>query len=256
MLINIAGLNVDFGFEDSNFLKGFEAEDNNPVIKITHEKAMGECHGIQFTKDGADHILKRSEAPSELLCGNKDWSECAVYAQDYMDSDYSLPLAAICSRFAFFNTIFLHGSFVEYNGDGIVFVGYSGVGKTTQARLWEKYLGAVPINGDKVFLRIIDNVVVGCGSPWKGSSEYRLNKKVPIKGIVVLNQAKENKIRRLSSLDCIKYFMPHVFFPHWDENCKVSALDTFNEILEKTPVWLLECKPDEESVVLTKEAVL
>lgn len=257
MQINVAGSEIDFGFEDSTFLEGFESENQDiPIIKITHEKAMGECHGIQYTKLGADHILRRSEAYSELLCANEDWSDCVLYAPDYKDFDYSLPLAAICSRLAFFNTIFVHGSFIEYNGDGIIFVGYSGVGKTTQAQLWEKYLGALPINGDKVFLRNIDNSIVGCGSPWKGSSEYHINKIVPIKAIVVLNQAKENKIKRLSSIECIKYFMPHVFFPHWDEKCKMAALDTFNEILEKTSVWLLECRPDEEAVMLTKEAVL
>lgn len=257
MLIRIAELNIDLELEEVSFFKGFETEKNNtPIIKITYEKAMGECHGIQFAKEGSFHILRRSEAPSELLCSDKEWSDCVVYASDYGDAEYSLPLAAICSKFALFNAIFLHGSIVEYKGDGIVFVGYSGVGKTTQARLWEEYLGATPINGDKVFLRKIDDIIMGCGSPWKGSSEYRLNKNVPVKGVVVLNQAKENKIRKLSSIDCIKYFMPHVFFPHWDEKCKVAALDTFNEILEKIPVWLLECRPDEEAVLLTKKTIL
>lgn len=257
MVINIAGFNIDFDFENTDFVQGFESKNQDEsVIKITHQKELGECHGIQFTGVPADHILKRTEAPSELLCGNANWSECTVYSQNYADTEYSLPLAAICSRLALFDTIFIHGSFVEYKGNGIIFVGYSGVGKTTQAQLWENFLDATPVNGDKVFLRVVDDVVFACGSPWKGSSEYCVNKNVPLKAIVVLNQAKENKITRLSSIECMKYFMPHVFFPHWDENCKVKALDTFNDILEKIPVWLLKCRPDEEAVLLTKETVL
>lgn len=257
MIINIAGFNIDFGFDNTDFVQGFEAMNQDaPVIKIKHKKEMGECHGIQFTDSPADHILKRAEAPSELLCANSNWSECTLYAQNYDDVEYALPLSAICSKLALFKTIFVHASFVEYEGNGIVFVGYSGVGKTTQAQLWEKHLNAIPVNGDKVFLRVIDNVIFACGSPWKGSSEYRLNKNIPLKAIVVLNQAEENQIIKLNSLECMKYFMPHVFFPHWDEKCKEKALDTFNDILEKTSVWLLECRPDEEAVLLTKETIL
>ena len=257
MVLNIAGFNVDFGFEKTVFVQKFESKNKDMrLMKITHKKEMNECHGIQFADAPADHILKRIETQSEFLCANDDWSECTVYGDNCSDSEYSLPLAAICSRLALFNTIFVHGSFVEYKGNGIVFVGYSGVGKTTQARLWEKYLNATPVNGDKVFLRVVDDAVFGCGSPWKGSSEYCVNKNVPLKAIVVLNQAKENKITKLNSIECMKYFMPHVFFPHWDEKCKVKALDTFNDILEKIPVWLLECRPDEEAVLLTKETIL
>lgn len=256
MIINIAGFNVDFNFENTEFVQGFEGKNGDlPVTKITHKKEISQCHGIQFADASAEHILRRAEAPSELLCANGDWSDCTVYAENYADSEYSLPLAAICSRLALYKTIFIHGSFVEYMGNGIAFTGYSGVGKTTQAQLWEKYLNATPINGDKVFLRLVDDVVFACGSPWKGSSEYCVNKNVPLKAIVVLKQATENKITKLNPIECMKYFMPHVFFPHWDEKCKVEALDAFNDILEKVPVWLLECRPDEEAVLLTKETV-
>ena len=257
MVLNIAGFNVDFGFEKTDFVQKFESKNKDmPLMKITHKKEMNECHGIQFADAPADNILKRIETQSEFLCANDDWSECTVYGDNFSDSEYSLPLAAICSRLALFNTIFVHGSFVEYNGNGIIFVGYSGIGKTTQAQLWEKYLYATPVNGDKVFLRVVDDVVFACGSPWRGSSEYFVNKNVPLKAIVILNQAEENEISGLNAIECMKYFMPHVFFPHWDEKCKVKALDTFNDIIEKTPVWLLKCRPDEESVLLTKQTVL
>ncbi len=257
MKICIADLLIDWGFEDGGFTEKFAVTNNNtdPVIRFTHKNNMSECHGIQYVNTPSDHILRRCGSSVELLCSNKDWSKAVLYAKDYADKDYSLPLAAICSRFAFFNTIFLHGSFVEYQGDGVVFTGFSGVGKTTQARLWSEFLGALPINGDKVFLRVIDGKVNAYGSPWKGSSEYCINKRANLKGIVVLKQAKENTIRRLSTIDCIELFMPHIFLPHWDEDNLLKALDTFNDIIEKIPVWLLECRPDEAAVKLTRETI-
>ncbi len=257
MIINIADLLIEWEFDDNGFTDKFVVEDRGiePVIKISHNKNMNLCHGIQYVDTPTDHILGHYGPTVELLCSNSNWSDVTIYSENYSDEDYSLPLAAICSRFAEFNTIFLHGSFVEYNGNGIVFAGFSGVGKTTQARLWNEFLNAIPVNGDKVFLRVIDNEVFAYGSPWKGSSEYCLNKKTPLKGVVVLRQAKENVIKRLNSLECIELFMPHVFLPHWDENNLLKAIDTFNEILEKTPVYLLECRPDEDAVKLTRDTI-
>lgn len=257
MMIKVADLLVEWCFKDEGFAEKFIARDNNAeaVIKFTHKRNMRERHGVQYTDVPSDHILQRYGSSVELLCANSDWSEVSIYSENYADADYSLPLAAICSRFAEFNTIFLHGSFVAYQGSGVVFAGYSGVGKTTQARLWNEYLNAEPVNGDKVFLRIIDGEVFAFGSPWKGSSEYCLNKKAPLKGVVVLRQSKENAIKKLNTLECIELFMPHVFLPHWDEDNLLKAIDTFNIILEKTPVWLLECRPDEDAVKLTKETI-
>lgn len=257
MIIKIADLFVEWNFDDSGFMDNFVVDDKeiNPVIKISHNKKMNICHGIQYVGTPTDHILGHYGPSVEFLGSNSDWSDVTIYCENYSDVDYSLPLAAICSRFAEFNTVFLHGSFVEYEGSGVVFAGYSGVGKTTQAVLWNEFTNADIINGDKVFLRVSDNEVYAYGSPWKGSSEYCLNKKTPLKGVVVLKQSPENKIKKLSTIECIELFMPHVFLPHWDENNMLKAIDTFNLILEKTPVWLLECRPDEDAVKLTRDTI-
>ena len=93
------------------------------------------------------------------------------------------------------------------------------------------------------------------GAPWKGSSPYCLNRKVPVKAVVALRQAKENSIQKLDSLACMEYFMPHLFLPHWDQTCLNRALDTFDQILRNVPVYLLKCRPDEDAVLLTKEQI-
>lgn len=259
MMIRLADLDVRWDFKNTDFVSLFSFEDetmSDPIISISGNVPFGECHGLQFVQTASDHVLKRSSTLVETLCADKDWTQANIYCDDYSDPHFTLPLAAVCSRFASFETVLLHGSLVEYNGNGVVFTGYSGIGKTTQAQLWEKYLGADIINGDKVFIRDFDEGVYAYGLPWKGSSPYCLNKKAPLKAVIVLRQAKENKIRRLTEMECMEYFMPHIFLPHWDEKCMYWALDTFDKILEKVPVWLLECRPDEEAVKLARDTVL
>lgn len=249
MRIKIANLPIDWQDYCSNFVSGFETQtDEKAVMSINFIDALPECHGIQYFDKASEHVLRLENG--ETLCANADWSEVTAYFLS-QNSEYALLLAAMCSRFSFYDVMLLHASCVDYNGEGILFTGFSGVGKTTQARLWEEYLKAQVINGDKAFVREINGSFYACGLPWKGSSEYCINKNVKLKGVVVLRQAKENRISKLDSVAAMEHFMPHVFLPHWDKACLDKTIDTFEKFLETTPVWLLECRPDEDAVQLT-----
>lgn len=258
MNIKIADMMLCWPEEHKAFVSGFAAEAStnlNPEFTLSIAAGLPQCHGIEFADITAPHFLHNPARSSDFLFANADWSEASLYYNGYSDENYTLPLAALCARLAYFNAVFLHGSVVDLNGEGIVFTGFSGVGKTTQAQLWEKYLGADIINGDKLFLRCLDGKTFAYGSPWKGSSPYCLNRKVPVKAVVTLRQAKENAIQKLDSLACMEHFMPHLFLPHWDQGCLNRALDTFDKILCSVPVYLLKCRPDNDAVLLTKEQI-
>ena len=254
MNINIADIPILWPEEHRGFVSGFETETEcTPEFTLSMASPLRECHGVEFAEVTGQHFLHRSVQPPEFLFASADWTEAALSCDRYADENYALPLAALCSRLAYFQALLLHGSLVELDGAGVVFTGYSGIGKTTQAQLWEKYLHAEIINGDKLFLRIREDGIFAYGIPWKGSSPYCQNRKVPVKGIVVLQQAKENTMERLDSISAMEYFLPHIFLPHWDWECLGLALDTLDRVLGSVPIWLLKCRPDEDAVLLTKE---
>lgn len=258
MIIKIADLPICWPEDHKAFVAGFETDSDpecTPAFTLSMGSPLRKCHGVAFTEVSGPHFLHRSVSPPEFLFANSDWSEASLSCDCYADDRYTLPLAALCSRMAHFHGLLLHGSLVELDGEGVVFTGYSGIGKTTQAQLWEKYLGAEIINGDKVLLRSLSRGTFAYGIPWKGSSPYCKNQKVPLKGIVVLRQAKENSIQKLDSAACLEHFLPHVFLPHWDTDCMSKALDAFDGILGSIPVWLLDCRPDEDAVLLAKEQI-
>lgn len=254
MMIKIADLPIDWQEDYSDFVSGFSSsEASEAVMNLRFYNKMPECHGIQYAGDSSEHFLRAESG--EILFSNSDWSEVSSYFISKSDSEFALPLAALCSKFSYYEAFLVHASCVDYNGQGVLFTGYSEVGKTTQAELWNKFLNADIINGDKAFIRNVDGKFFAYGLPWKGSSTYCLNRKVPLKGIVVLRQSKINQITRLD-MKATEYFMPHIFLPYWDKMCLNNALDTFNTLLEKVPVWLLGCRPDEEAVKLTLDTVL
>ena len=259
MNLKIADIPICWPDVHKDFVTGFESESEpvlNPEFTLSITPGFQQCHGIEFLEGAGPHFLRRaSDSSQEVLFANEDWTQATIYCDRYEDENYSLPLAALCARFAYFQALLLHGSLVDLSGEGIVFTGYSGIGKTTQAKLWEQYLKAEIINGDKVVLRVMEDQVFGYGIPWKGSSPYCLNRKVPVKAIVALQQAKGNSIEKLDSMACMEHFMPHIFLPHWDSTCMAKALDAFDTILANTPVYLLKCRPDEDAVLLTKEMI-
>ena len=251
MKIEIAGLPVEWQTENTEFISGFASQSGEPpVMTIGFDAKMPECHGIAYSPKLSAHVLRNESG--EILCADEEWKNVtAYYTQER--GDYALPLAAMCSRFAAFNTLLFHASCVELNGKSVIFTGNSGVGKTTQAKLWQKHLGAEIINGDKIFVREI-NGFYACGLAWKGSSEFCLNRKASLAGIIVLRQAKENRLTLLGDSAAQK-LLPHVFLPHWDSRCLDSALNTFEKIIGNVPVYLLECRPDEAAVRLVYETL-
>ena len=76
-----------------------------------------------------------------------------------------------------------------------------------------------------------------------------------LRAIVVLEQAKENSIQKLNVLESIQYFVPHIFFPCWDEECERAVLTFLDKVLEETAVYLLKCRPDEEAVELLASVI-
>lgn len=149
-----------------------------------------------------------------------------------------------------------HSSLVRWQHKGIMFLGPSGIGKTTQAELWKKHQNADIINGDLVFVQEIDNDFIGWGTPWHGSSSYCLNENANISAIVILKQEKENHLRRLSGLEMVTEVAKNLFYPNWVENGMELALEVLNHLLTFVPVYELSNRADEESVEILRQTLL
>lgn len=191
----------------------------------------------------------------DIILINSDWTNALV-----------LQIKNASSVPAFTNMIFythavqrhmiqIHSSMIEYSGNGLLFLGPSGIGKTTMAELWNKYRGALIINGDMNFVQETDECFLGWGTPWHGSSPYCENTSVPVKALIVLKQAPENSIRELKDFEKVQLVSNNIIYPTWLENGMELCLETLNHLLSALPVYELSCRPDEEAVRLTEEAV-
>ena len=149
----------------------------------------------------------------------------------------------------------MHSSLIKVYNYGIMFLGPSGIGKTTQAELWNKYREALIINGDITFVQEMKGEFYGWGTPWHGSSPYCANTSVLLKALIILKQAPENSIRELTGFEKVTAVSTSVFYPRWLENGMELCLETLDHLLTKIPVYELSCRPDEDAVKLTEETI-
>ncbi len=154
------------------------------------------------------------------------------------------------------NGLLLHASLIKYNGKAIAFAGPSGVGKSTHANIWKACLGAEIINGDRAALRKGDHGFTAYGSPYAGTSGIYKNDSAPLKAIVILRQAKENNLRQLTPAEAFRHIFPEVSIHRWDKRFTALATDLCLRLLTETPVYLLECLPEESAALLVKKGLL
>ncbi len=154
------------------------------------------------------------------------------------------------------NCLLLHSSVVSYRGKAVLFCGASGVGKSTQAALWETVLGAEIINGDRSIISRRQDGYYGCGSPYCGSSGIMSNREAPIHALLLLVQAKENSLRRVPVPEAFRRIFRELTVNTWDSAFMERALSLLAEFTALIPVYELRCRPDAEAVRLTKKEIM
>lgn len=149
--------------------------------------------------------------------------------------------------------LLLHASLIRWEEKGILFTAPSGTGKSTQAELWKQYEEAEILNGDRAALRKVDDTWFAYGLPYAGTSGIYKNENVKIAAIVVLRQAKENKIRSLTPGEAFLHLYPELTIHRWDREFIEEIWERITCLLEEVPIYLLECMPDSGAVALVKE---
>ena len=151
--------------------------------------------------------------------------------------------------------LLLHASLIKYEGKTIAFSGPSGVGKSTQANLWQTHLGAQILNGDRATLRKEKDGWMAYGSPYAGTSGIYKNDGAPLAAIVILQQAGENHLRKLTEGEALRHIYPELSIHHWDKNFVAKATDLCLQLLAQTPIYLLQCRPEENAALLVKKGL-
>ena len=142
----------------------------------------------------------------------------------------------------------LHASYIKYGDEAILFTAPSGIGKSTQARLWCENRGAELINGDRAALARKNGVFWAYGVPFAGSSGVCKNESYPIKAIVCLAQMPENTVVPLKGLGAFRKLWEGCTADVWNKDDMEACIKTVSNLSSSVPVFYLGCVPDVTAV--------
>ena len=157
------------------------------------------------------------------------------------------PMRAILQQFL---VLFFHAAQITYQKTGILFAGPSGAGKTTQAKLWERFRNARIICNDRTLLRKQDGNWHSYGYPMDGSQPVRSGE-VHVAGCIVLVKQSQNgksSIERLRAGKAMAQLMPQLVIDWWSENARNQAAENLFLLLKEMPVYQLTATMDEQAV--------
>ena len=259
-------------FELMGNYEPFECEGGEPLFSLTIERGVvPEYTEVYPLKKRAGIIYGRTASGNEVFnfVVSTEQEGCLICSKHYregriiMAGDISTHIFERLLIFMYAlatagnDTLVLHAVVVSCEGNGYIFLGPCGAGKSTHARLWLKHIGGTElVNDDHPVVR---NGVV-YGSPWSPITPCYRNVSYPIGGIVRLSQAPENKIHRLSGIEAYlnMYCSDIVSFGGHPiaENIADGLHQTMERLASTVPMWHLECLPDEAAARLCYETIM
>ena len=214
----------------------------------------------------SEDVIKRNG--KYVLTCSRDYSEMTLYIsqQRYYEEviqrwvtpgiPFSSSIRAACEAgMTIRDGMPLHASLVEKDGYGVVFLGPSGMGKSTHAKLWVEHQGADFIIGDRPGLRRINGRWIGFGMPWDGKDNIMQQKQVPIRALVSLEQAPENSIRRLTKQEAMIVLLNQVMMPMWDDAAMALLTPLMGQLATEIPFYHLKNLPNKEATELTRKTI-
>ncbi len=158
-------------------------------------------------------------------------------------------LRVICDYIIDKGGFFLHCSCLKYKDEAIIFTAPSGTGKSTHSALWRRHFGddVVMINDDKPLVREKDGRFYIYGTPWNGKHSIGNNTSAPIRSVVFLSQAPENKAEPISPIDAMALLLQQTVLP--SNKAELSKLlDMLGRLVETVPMYRLGCTISDEAV--------
>ena len=225
-------------------------------IRVEHSKTWEQCK--RYLTDGAPDFwvsvstediarMRDSAAREDALEGKTP----QVYSDGYLES--LAVYRKICEAMVEYDTILMHGSVVAVDGEAFLFTAKSGTGKSTHTRFWREVFGerAVMVNDDKPLLKLTEDGVLACGTPWDGKHRLSTNVCVPLKAICILERGEENEIRPITAQEAL----PMVFQQTYRPKNLAKYMEIIDQLTQRVAFYRLRCNMSVEAAKMAYEAM-
>lgn len=230
------------------------------AVKCTFEQTRDFCKDYLAEDGPVDFSVQvhRDDVYAEL---DKSRLEAEVEGLPFVklsayDYEQSALYRKLAEQLLEYDTLLFHGSAISVDGQAYLFTAASGTGKSTHTAFWRQTFGdrAVMVNDDKPLLRMADGKVYVCGTPWNGKHGLGTKITVPLKGLCILNRAKENSIQPVALSQVLPLLMQQSFRPRNPASVH-RVLDLLTKLSLSTGLYSLGCNLDPEAAMVAYQGM-
>jgi hypothetical protein len=272
--VSIGGIDISFLYDEERSEPGLE-EDTNPGKETdnirfhVHHSPLPDMNSRDIIFDSGAWAIFKSDnkyvlqnnplgpdsSPDIFIVLNSNLTSGNIFL-DYdpsykTDLSYPLgwPLNQILMIFLLSKErgILFHACGIDDRGNGVLFMGNSGHGKSTMGKLWLENQCDI-LNDDRIVVREKDDQFCMYGTPWHGTlAEWSL-KGLPIRKIFFLNPGGKNNAIRKNGAEAVAMLITRSFPPFWDQKSMTYTMDLCHRLVNKIPCHELSFEPDERIV--------
>ncbi|MGH9517311.1 MAG: hypothetical protein ACRD3P_16715 [Terriglobales bacterium] len=201
--------------------------------------------------------------PYKRMCVSSDFSDAEVMLSRSASERCGKisPLEYPACELLIINYLAHHGLGVEVHGCGLIdrdtgghlFLGHSGAGKSTTARLWESFRAPEILSDDRILLRLYDGQLWMYGTPWHGEAAFASPAKVRLDRIHLLRHGAGNKFSCLPQARAVAEIFARSFPPFHSASGVEGSIEFIKRALDAVPCNEFEFLPDASSVTAVLE---
>jgi len=139
--------------------------------------------------------------------------------------------------------ILFHACGIDDHGKGCLFLGNSGEGKSTTAKLWFDH-GLTVLNDDRIIVRENKGKLWMYGTPWHGDFKEHSPHGLPVHKLFFLRRGTKNSSRAKSGAEAVSMLLARSFPPFWDKQGMDFTIDFCRRLVSNIPCYELTFVPD------------
>jgi hypothetical protein len=136
----------------------------------------------------------------------------------------------------------------DAHGRGHLFLGHSGAGKSTTARLWLDRPGVRILSDDRIILRAHDGQIWMYGTPWHGDAGIASPDSAPLSGIYLLEHGNSNERLPVPPGRAAAELFTRTFVTHHSGEGIRFTLEFLDRVAREVPCSIFKFVPDETAV--------